>query len=77
MTSVRSDQGVQHRTTVDHTIVVRAWVEPHDPTPRARLIAVGRDREVLAYGQSEIVSAFSALLRELVAPESGDEPYVG
>jgi hypothetical protein len=60
---------VQRPTTVDHTIVVRAWVEPTDPTPRARLVAVGLDREVTAYGSTEIERAFSRLLRELVDPD--------
>lgn len=67
-----SDWAVQRRTTVDHTIVVRTWVEPHDPTPRARLSAIGLHRDVTAYGLAEIERYFVEMLRDIVAPHDHD-----
>ena len=66
MTRVWSTDTVQRRTTADHTIVVRVWLEPHDDEPRARLVDLGRNREVTARGFDDIERAFDSMVRQLL-----------
>ena len=49
-------------TTVDMTIVVRVWREPHDREVRSRLVVVGSDEAVTARGVSEIERALRSLI---------------
>jgi hypothetical protein len=66
VTRVGSTNTVDPRRTGDHTIVVRVWVEPHDDEPRARLVDLGRNREVTARGFDDIERAFDSMVRQLL-----------
>jgi hypothetical protein len=49
--------------------VVRVWVEPHDDEPRARLVDLGRNREVTARGFDDIERAFDSMVRQLLVDD--------
>lgn len=70
MTQLWSTDTVQRWTTGDHTIVVRVWIEPHDDEPRARLVDLGRNREVTAHGFDEIEQAFDSMVQQLLVDDS-------
>jgi hypothetical protein len=50
--------------------VVRVWIEPHDDEPRARLVDLGRNREVTAHGFDEIEQAFDSMVQQLLVDDS-------
>jgi len=59
---------VKRRSTVDITIVVRVWLEPHDDQPRSRLLVVGEEAETTARGVEEIERAVGALVDRYLVP---------
>jgi hypothetical protein len=59
---------VKRRATVDITIVVRVWLEPHDDEPRSRMIVVGEDEELTARGVDEIERALRSLIDRFIVP---------
>ena len=56
------------RTTVDITIVVRVWLEPHDDAPRSRLMVIGEGEELTARGVEEIERALGSLVSRFIVP---------
>lgn len=52
--------------TVDITIVVRVWMEPHDDHPRARLAVVGEPEELTARGVDDIERALGSMIDRFV-----------
>lgn len=57
--------------TRDAVVVLRLWIEPHDPRVRARLLAATSGDGVVAVGIDEIVSAVRA---ELLRFSQGGAP---
>jgi hypothetical protein len=55
---------VVERHTLDRSLVVRVWVEPHDRTLRARIVA-GTGPERTARGVDAITSLVRTTLQEL------------
>ena len=59
---------MKHHTTVDFTIVVRVWLEPHDDEPRSRLMVIGEREELTARGVEEIERALGSLVSRFIVP---------
>lgn len=60
---------MKRRTTVDITIAVRVWLEPHDDQPRSRLMVIGEEVELTARGVDEIERALGALVSRFIVPK--------
>lgn len=61
-------------TSVDHSIIVRLWVDSDNRAPRARLVHLPSGAEMTAAGAPGIVEAFDRMLRELVGGSNGATP---